>query len=150
MSRLVRTTHCTGKVGSCHAHLARSAVVSHSNPTLQQLETRLYQIHRELHQLHSQDVQRAHQLQQDAETTAATYRSVNRGELSINITHILNRINDLVKSGFGKLGEFFTHLAQRQATVEPETPLEVQAALDASEKRRILGTVRFRKVLPTL
>jgi len=152
MSRLLRTTTCNGKPGLCKVQLNRNIPPSSEGVGLniQKLETRLYQIHADLKKLHPQDVHRARVLQADAEATAAAVRTANRGELTINVTHILNRINDMVKSGFGKIGEFFTHLSQRQATVDVATPLETEEAIIQAEKQRFLHSFRFRKQLPSL
>jgi hypothetical protein len=154
MSRLLRTTTCDGTPGSCRVQLTRNgpslqASEVHEAPNLQQLETRLYQIHRELLQVHPQDLHKARKLQQDAEITLDVFRAANRGELSINVAHIAHRISQYVKTSFGKIGQFFNHLTHRTATVETATPVELQAALDEAEKQRVIASVRFRKVLPS-
>jgi hypothetical protein len=123
---------------------------SSTPPDPAKLEGRLIAIYKELRSLHPQDIQRARELQEDAVITAKVYQTATRGKVSITVGNVLGQIDKLLKTGFGKLGQFFTNLSKREATVEEETPLDVQAKLEQTEKERFLHTIRFRKTLPSL
>ena len=128
MSLLRGSTVCDGKVGNCKVTYQRPGTNfrgAKKNSTPQELEARLYQIYRELQQTHPQDLPRVRALEKDAETTVAAYRALNRGQISANIASIANRIGDFIRTSFGKIGEFFTHLSKREPTLDLPVPEEM-------------------------
>lgn len=150
MSRLLRSTTCDGKPGSCRVQLGSGSRIAnaqpHHKPDLHKLVSRLHRIHNELRKVHPRDIQRARALQADAETTFSVFRTANGGESSITVDHVMGLISELVKSSFGKVGQFFTHLSQRQPS---DTEIQNDVT-DEAERHRFLRTIRFRKTLPSL